>query len=241
MSVSPSSIFRFNRVSQFTCDNKKCISRSQLCDGVIHCRDSSDESRAHCSYLRSGDKIALKSNRFRTYMNGGNCGSSSSCARLLPKSSSCGGSSMTGSEWSTCSNQVFTIWKKMGKHGEPIRFGDTVAIQIGKPGVNYWLSCNRADSKCYGTSCTNYNNCKWIHFKIFAWGRQGGCSGTISESCRGKTIDQGSQLYLAFLPKRGKWLTSAVGSVEAYPCPGQHLNQDRYKACTWERWILNIQ
>lgn len=219
----------------------KCIKKFHLCDGVDHCGDNSDELKSRCSYLRSGDKITLKNNYFKRYLNGANCVSKSTCFRVLPKTSTCGGNELEGSEWRTCSNQVFTIYKKGAETGEGIHNGDTIAIKIGKSGMNYWLACSRSDYAGYGSSCSDYNTCTWIHFKMYVLGMDDGCSGDVRSSCTGKLINKEDHVYLAYVHNYGRWLTSYKNeSVGTLPCPSSYKPED-WNSCSWESWILNIQ
>lgn len=42
-------IIWLNRLKSFQCHNGECIPSNLLCDGVAHCRDSSDETMTECN------------------------------------------------------------------------------------------------------------------------------------------------------------------------------------------------
>ncbi|KAK4295722.1 hypothetical protein Pmani_031733 [Petrolisthes manimaculis] len=117
------------RYNKFKCNNNNCVSTSQKCDGRNDCGDNSDENLSSCTYLRSGDTIAL-----RTSCKGDtfwlSCWCTVNCGHPYCKVQTCPGETMDYNDWEDCSGARFNHIAAVGRGiGDPIRHGDKIAIR----------------------------------------------------------------------------------------------------------------
>ncbi|KAK4320339.1 hypothetical protein Pmani_008845 [Petrolisthes manimaculis] len=166
------------RYGKFKCSNEQCVRKDYVCDGDKDCSDGSDEFE--CTYLRVKDTIAL-----RNHCGGQgflSCHCTVNCGAKC-KTRSCPGTSMEGSDWVRCAGEVFNYITVIGKQpGDPIRFGDQIAIRYGydlDSDRGNWLSCWRKGSDCTTRTCPGYTftedetkDCRGERFWIYSYKRR---------------------------------------------------------------------
>ena len=228
---------------KFKCSNGKCISKSLICDGNNDCGNKDDESRYRCpNYIRSGDWIALKSNaKTNQWLS---CYCTVNCGVDRCKLRGCPGSQMTGSDWNSCSSEVFVLYLTDYGNGDPVRSGDRIALYYR---ASHWLSCWGSGRVCPTRSCpghgswdsTDTRQCPGEMFRIYSPERQGRCSSDTRKSCRGKPIQKGDNVFIQYSPMHGTsyWLSEDDKDIRTRTCPGIYINKDD-RRCISESWNI---
>ncbi len=210
-----------SKYGKYKCSSGQCIASSQSCDGRGDCNDGSDE--APCSYLRSGDDIALRVKCYdwdsSSYLG---CWVGSSWG--LPRRPS------TGCNLATSlprHEEVFTIHRYYGNHRDPIRYGDSVAIKSASTGQ--WLSCPGDSSMCKLSESRGFSN---NGFWIYSVGREGHCS--AGTRCVGNPISPGDIVFIKY--STGNWLSADGSILRIRTCPGDYVNS--HTLCSCEKWSV---
>lgn len=228
---------------KFKCSNGRCIQKTLLCDGNNDCLNNDDESRSQCpNHIRSGDTIALRSNaKANQWLS---CYCTVNCGVDRCKLRGCPGSQMTGNDWNSCSGERFTLYLTHYRPGEPVRYGDSIALYYG---AGHWLSCWGSGGVCPTRSCPGYGrwdssdtkSCRGERFWIYSPERQGRCSSDIRKGCRGKPLQRGDNVFIVYSVKggRGYWLSEDDKDIRTRTCPGLYINSDD-KRCVSESWNI---
>ncbi|XP_068713788.1 SE-cephalotoxin-like [Montipora foliosa] len=229
---------------KFKCSNGRCIQKRFLCDGDNDCRNNDDESRSRCpNFIRSGDLIALRSKARRNQWLG--CYCTVNCGVDRCKLRGCPGSQMTGSDWRSCSSETFNLYLTHYRPGEPVRYGDSIALYYG---AGHWLSCWGSGGVCPTRSCPGYGRwdsrdtkyCRGERFWIYSPEREGRCSSDTRLGCRGKPIQKGDNVFIQYSIKRsriGYWLSQDNKDIRTRTCPGIYITK-KDRRCRSESWNI---
>ena len=238
-----------SQYGKFRCSNRKCISKSLICDGNNNCGNNDDESRRRCpNTIRSGDMIALRSNAKRNQWVSCHC--TVNCGLDRCELRGCPGSEMNGNDWNSCSGERFLLYLLSYRYGEPVRSGDRIGLKYGwnfSKQTGHWLSC-WGGSYCPTRPCPGYSwdssddkNCRGEMFWIFSPERQGSCSSDTRKRCRGEPIQKGDNVFILYSIKRdgrGYWLSQDDKDIRTQTCPGIYIEKSDKLRCDSESFDI---